>query len=56
MAKEETVAHAPEALVWTPGRVSPDAPLSRVVEMLRARPESRMVNVLDPEGRLVWAP
>lgn len=52
-AREETVADVPEALVAETSRVPPDAPISRVIELLRARPESRMVYVVDAADRLV---
>lgn len=51
--KDERVADVPEALVTNPSTLPPEAPISDIVRLLRARPESRMVYVVDGDGRLV---
>lgn len=48
----QTVAKLQDMLVEAGARVEPDAPISRVIEALLARPESRVAHVVDAEGKL----
>lgn len=47
-----TVQDAPELVVAAPSMARRGEPISRAVELLLARPESRMVYVVDDAGRL----
>lgn len=42
-----------DVLVEPGSRIDPDAPISRVVEALLARPQSRVVHVVDADGKLL---
>lgn len=50
---EETIADLKEAFRADVGTVPPDAPISRVVELLLAHPESRAVHVVGTDGKLL---
>lgn len=52
-AAARTVGDMRSSLVEAGSRVDPDAPISRVIETLIARPESRVVHVVDAEGKLL---
>lgn len=48
-----TVHDMRDAIVGAGSRIEPDAPVSRVIETLLARPESRVAHVVDADGKLL---
>ena len=48
-----TVADLRDDLVERGSRIGPDAPISELIELLLARPQSRVVHVVDAEGKLL---
>lgn len=50
---DETVGDVEDSLVKVPTTISPDAPISEVIRLVRTDPESRMVYVVDDRRRLL---
>lgn len=48
-----TVGDLRDSIVEPGSRVEPDAPISRVIETLLSRPESRVAHVVDVDGKLL---